>query len=122
MAGTPLYDAYIPSTLRLLDSTDAVLTKAENYAKEKGIDADAEYLGARIHEDMKPLTFQIYTVSRMAKASVTNMTGAASEDWEGEESLKSFADLHARIEKTRALLKSVKPEEFNGREQDEVNM
>lgn len=122
MSSISLYDAYIPHTLQILDATDAVLTKAENYAKEKGIDANAEYLGARLYEDMKPLTFQIYTITRLAKASITTMTGAAAEDWEGEEALQSFDALHARVEKTRALLKAAKPEQFNGRENDEVEM
>lgn len=122
MAGTPLYDAYVPNTLLILDSLDAVLAKAEAYAQEKGIDANAEYLSASLYEDMKPLTFQVLTVSRMAQASVNNLTGAAPEEWAGEESLKSFADLHARVEKTRALLKAVTPEQFNGREQDVVDM
>lgn len=122
MGGITLYDAYVPNVFQLLDCVDDVLTKAENYAKEKGIDANAEYLGARLYEDMKPLTFQIHILARLAKASITSMTGAAAEDWESEESLQSFDALHAHVEKTRALFKSLKPEQFNGRENDDVEV
>lgn len=117
-----LYDAYMPQALQVLDTLDAVLTKAETHAREKGLDADAEYLGARLYDDMNPLTFQVLTVSRLAKASITNLTGAAPEEWPGEESLRSFADLHARVDKTRALLKAATPDQFNGREEEQVEM
>lgn len=122
MSGTSFYDSYVPNVLRILDALDAVLTKAETYAKEKGIDANAEYIDARLIEDMKPLTFQVYTVSRLAKAGINGLTGVAPEDWEGEESLKTFDDLHARVEKTRALFKAATPEQINGKENDDVEV
>lgn len=120
MTGLTLYDTYIGTYLKALSALDGILTKAETHAKENGKDADAEYAGARIHDDMLPLTFQIQSVSNLIKLPISSMTENGSEAWADDE--KTFADLHARIKKTQDLLNSVKPEQINGREEEVVKL
>lgn len=118
MAGTSFYDVYIPQWLSILASLDSIFDKTEAYAKENGKDADAEYAEGRIFEDMRPLAFQVQSVSRIMKLPITLVTGKETGDWESTE--KTFADFRALVEKTRQLLKSVTPDELNGRESDVV--
>lgn len=120
MAGLTLYDTYIVTYSKTLTALEQILTKAEAHAKENGKDVDADYAGASIHEDMKPLTFQVQTLSNLIKLPISSLTGAESEPWADDE--KTFADLHARIKKTRDLIDSVKPEQINGREEEVVKL
>lgn len=116
MSTITLYDAYIPNFLRLLDVLDNILTKAESHAQEKGLDVNAEYINAAIYEDMKPFTYQVDTVVGIPRIITNTLTGSTHEELAGE---ATFAAFHARAEKARALLKTIKPEHINGR-QDEV--
>lgn len=120
MTGLNFYDTYITSWLKILATLDGFLTKAEAHAKETGKDADKDYIGARIIDDMLPLTFQIQTVTNMMKMPIKILTDRPAEEWANEE--KTFAELHARIAKAVELLKSVKPEEMNGREEELVKV
>lgn len=116
MAGYSLYDTYVVPWSKVLVSLDAILTKAEAHAEEKGLNADGEFIGARLCDDMLPLTFQIQTLSSQIKLPLGLLTGKDPE-WPKDE--KTFADLHARIKKTQDYISSIKPEDINGRE-DEV--
>lgn len=116
MAGYSLYDTFVLRWVAALNSLDAILTKAEAHAKEKNIDADAQYIDAKIVDDMRPLTFQVQIVTAAVKLPLGALTGNAP-DWPNEE--KTFADLHARIKLALDYVKGVKPEDINGRE-DEI--
>lgn len=119
MAGYSLYDTFVLRWLAALKSLDAILTKAESHAKEKSIDANAQYIDAKIIDDMRPLTFQIQIVTTAATLPLGTLTGNAldlpSED-------KTFADLHARIKAAQDLVQGVKPEDINGREDEIVKV
>lgn len=116
MAGYSLYDTFVLRWAAALNSLDAILTKAEAHAKEKNIDADAQYIDAKIVDDMRPLTFQVQIVTTAVKLPLGALTGNAP-DWPNEE--KTFADLHARIRLALDYVRGVKPEDINGRE-DEI--
>lgn len=110
----------MPTYIRGLNMLNGILTKAEEYAKEKGVDADAEYPGARIYEDMLPLTKQVQIASDMAKKGVVRITGEEVEVWADEE--KTMAELHARVQKTLDLVKSADPAKVNGKEANVIKV
>ena len=57
-----IYDACVAPLTHMLGSYSGFLTKAENYAKEKGIDPQT-YLEARLIDDMFNLTTQVQIAS-----------------------------------------------------------
>lgn len=122
MAGISIYDAYIPLLSGAIDSLEAILTKAEEHAKENGINVDEAYISARIHEDMLPLSFQVWMVSGMTKTAISAVAGFGADKWSAEEKLESFADLHARLKKTRELVAAATPELVNGKTNEEVDL
>lgn len=54
----------------------------------------------------------------MMKVTISSITGLGREDWPAEE--KTFAELSARVQKTRDLLNQVTPEHLNGRENEVI--
>lgn len=121
MANLTLFDAQVPFIHKSLDALDAILTKGETHAKEKGIDCNAEYFGARIYEDMGPLEFQIQTVTDVIRSFVTALVeGTSTEEWPRDE--KTFEDLHARLEKARKVVHTLKPEHINPRAEEVVEL
>ncbi|KAJ4175689.1 hypothetical protein NW755_014805 [Fusarium falciforme] len=114
MPGTSLYDLTIPTFTEGLQTFDHVLTKAEEYAKEKNLNVDEVFLQARLIEDQLPLTFQVQNISKVVQATVSYLTGVKPALFENDE--KTVVDLHKRIQKTLDLLKTVKPEDVNSRE------
>ena len=112
-----LYDVTIPVFLRNFANLTEILKRSEAFADEKGM-AHEELLGARLIEDMHPLTAQVQRASDTAKfvavrlGQVENMPMADDE--------KTFADLHARIGRTVEFLKSVDRASMDNREDAEV--
>lgn len=53
----------------------------------------------------------------MVKVTISSITGLGPEDWPAE---KTFAELSARVQKTRDLLNQVAPEHLNGRENEVI--
>lgn len=116
----PFYDSFVPILVNSLESLEAILTRAETHAKENNIDVDAEYATARLYEDMRPLTFQVQTVSNATKTFVERITGVKVGEWKDDET--TFEQLFARIKKTQELIKGVKPEDVNGKETQNVEV
>lgn len=116
---TSLYDLTIPIFIRHLESLDAILSKGEAFATEKGIDP-SELLNARLYEDMAPLISQIQRVSDSAKGTAVRLGGVENVVMADEE--KTFADLHARIAKTIAFLKTVPRDAIDGKEEAKVTL
>jgi len=69
-----IYEALVPPVTHMLGSYSGFLTKAENYAREKGIDPNS-YLSARLFEDMLPLTKQVQIATDNAKGAAARLTG-----------------------------------------------
>lgn len=118
MATFSFYDTSFTMLVSMLDSLEAILTKAETHAKENNIDVNAEYVEARLYEDMRPLTFQVQIVSNAAKGFVEKVVGIEVGPWADDET--TFEQLVARIKKTQELVKDVKPEDVNGKENNEI--
>jgi hypothetical protein len=69
---------------------------------------------------MLPLTRQVQIMTDQAKGGASRLAGQESPKWADDE--KTFADLHARIAKTLAHLKSFKPEQFDGAETRQIEL
>ena len=114
---TELYELAVPAFTRGFAALSAILTKGEAFADERGI-AHGELLGARLIEDMHPLTYQVQRVSDTAKGAIARLAGIEAPAMADDEA--SFAELHARIARTVEFVQSVSPASLNGREAAEV--
>ena len=108
-----IYDQFVPVFTQMLSALDKVLSKAEADAAARKIDLDV-FVNGRLAPDMLPLVRQIQIMTDQAKGCASRLAGQESPKWADEE--KTFADLHARIAKTIAHLKTFKPEQFEGAE------
>ncbi|KFH47187.1 hypothetical protein ACRE_020420 [Hapsidospora chrysogenum ATCC 11550] len=100
-----LYDATIVALTTALTTLDDILTVAE---KTAGSDRLPQ---ARLYEDMKPLSFQVYAAARFAEKTLARLTGTPSN--ECADDLVSFADMHARIAEVKGLLAQADKETVN---------
>jgi hypothetical protein len=107
-----LYDITVPVFLRGLATLSGLLEKGRAFAEAEGIDA-AELLEARLAPDMFSLTGQVQRASDAAKFAAVRLGGVENVRFADEE--QSFADLEARIARTRALLQGVPREAIDGR-------
>ncbi|KEY69667.1 hypothetical protein S7711_03151 [Stachybotrys chartarum IBT 7711] len=106
-----LYDATVVHLLLGLDTLDHILDVAEKQPNAESL------LKASLYEDMKPLTFQVHSVTRHSEKILARLSGKESVEFEDE--LVSFADLHARIAKVREALQKADKDEIN-RQGEEV--
>ena len=108
-----MYQASAPSFVNILTNLLAVLKKGEAHAAAKKIDP-LVLTGARLAPDMFPLTRQVQIATDQAKGCVSRLAGLEPPKYEDNE--QTFADLYARLEKTIAYVKSIKPEQIDGSE------
>jgi hypothetical protein len=108
-----------PVFARALRNLSDILAKAEQQAKDKGYDA-AVLLSARLAPDMLPLTRQIHIATDNAKGAACRLSGRDVPSWADDE--KTFAEIQARIAKTRDLLKSVAEADFAGADKRSITL
>jgi len=114
-----MYQASVPVFVRMLTNLSAILKKGEAHAQGKKIDP-AVFTGARLAPDMLPLVRQIQIATDQVKGCAARLAGMEPPAYEDKE--QSFADLYARIDKTIAYLKSVKPAQIDGSEERRVEL
>ncbi|SPJ74182.1 uncharacterized protein FTOL_03912 [Fusarium torulosum] len=117
---TSLYDLIIPTFQQGLQTFDHILSKAEEYAKDQGLNADDAFPQAKLVDDQLPLTFQVQNATKIVQVTIGRLTGVEPTPFESNE--KTIADLHARIQKTLELVRSVKPEDVNSREDTNIEL
>jgi hypothetical protein len=108
-----LYDQLVPPFTQMLESLDKVLSKAEADAAARKIDPQV-LVNGRLAPDMLPLTRQVQIMTDQCKGGASRLAGQEPPKWADDEA--NFADLHARVAKTIAHLKSFKPAQFDGAE------
>ena len=113
-----MYQASVPVLTRMLTNLSAVLKKGEAHAQAKKIDP-AVFTGARLAPDMFPLIRQVQIATDQAKGCASRLAGVEPPKQDNEQ---TFADLYARIDKTVAYLKSVKPAQIDGSEERRVEL
>jgi hypothetical protein len=112
-----MYKASVPVFSAMLKALDHVLTKAERHAAETGVDL-AELFSARLAPDMLPLKSQVQIACDHAKGAPCRLAGLDIPSFPDTEA--NFADLHARIGKTRDLLKTFAEAEIDGSEERDI--
>jgi hypothetical protein len=93
------------------------LDQAEAFCTEKKIDPSV-LLTARLSPDMRSLTNQVQLASDHAKGAFYRTAGLASPSLADTET--TFAELHARIDKTLELISDVTAQQLEGRENADV--
>lgn len=111
MSYTP-YDDSIPLAKDALNSVKTILKIAEKHPNAANLPA------ARLHPDMKPLTFQVEIVARASVRLLGRLSGQEDLCLEGE--LTTFADMYERIEKAQAMLANADIDLINGRINDKI--
>lgn len=112
-----MYAASVPLIKQMLQSLDAILSKAEAHAKAKKIEP-AVLLQARLYPDMFPLVRQVQIASDNAKGIAGRLAGVNIPSFADTE--QSFEELHARIAKTLDFLDAIKPEQVDGSEERHI--
>lgn len=106
-----MFDSSVTVFDNFLKGLAAILRKAEAHCEAKKIEPDA-LLKARLYPDMFHFTRQVQLVSDFAKGTGARLAGIAAPSFPDEE--KTFAELQARIAKTRDFLATLKKEQFAG--------
>ena len=106
-----MFTATVPPLKLMLKNLSAVMSKAEAAIEAKKIDPSA-FLGARLFPDMLNFTKQVQIASDNAKGAAARLAGVEIPKFEDNET--SFAELHARIDKTIAFLDTLTEAQFEG--------
>jgi hypothetical protein len=117
--GLTMHGVAAPVFLLGLKSLAHVLGKAEAHAKDKGIDP-ATLAGARLIEDMFPLTRQVQIATDHAKGAMARLAGREVPKWEDTET--TLAELQARVAKADAYVRSVPASALDGAETRQISL
>lgn len=112
-----MYQASVPVFLKTLGNLAAILDKGAGFAAAKKIDPSV-LLTYRLAPDMLNLTRQVQIAADHAKRAVARLAGIEAPAYEDNEA--SFADLKARIDKTIAFIKTLKPGQIDGAEDRDI--
>ena len=112
-----MYAASVPLLNQMLDSMSHVLSKAEAHATAKNIAPEA-YLQARLFPDMFPLTRQVQIAADFAKGIAGRLAQADLPAYEDNE--QTFAELQARIAKTKNFIATLDAAKFEGAESRDI--
>jgi len=112
-----MYQASVPVFLKTLDNLAAILDKGAAFAAARKIDPSV-LLAYRLAPDMLNLTRQVQIAADHAKRAVARLAGIEAPAYEDNEA--SFAELKARIDKTVAFIKTMKPGQIDGSEERDI--
>lgn len=108
-----IYEVTVPTLVRSLDNLAVVLDKGRAHAEQEKIEP-AVLLNMRLYPNMFTLTRQVQIASDTAKGCLARL--AATEPPKFEDNEASFAELAARIEKTRAFIRGFQPRQLEASE------
>lgn len=114
-----MYQASVPTFVRMLNNLAAILEKAAAHAEARKIDP-AVLVNSRLFPDMLPLTKQVQIASDGAKGGAARLAGMEPPKFEDTET--TFAELIARIRKTIAYLDTLKAGQIDGSEDRTVTL
>jgi hypothetical protein len=109
----------VPAFVRGLSILSTLLKKGEEHAAQAGLDPDT-LLGARLADDMLPLTAQIQRASDTAKFAAQRIGGGEAPKFADDET--SFAQLQERIANTIAYLQGVDAAQLDAGADREVTL
>jgi hypothetical protein len=111
--------ASVPAFVRGLTILSTLLKKGEEHAAQAGIKPET-LLGARLAEDMLPLTAQVQRASDTAKFAAQRIGGGEAPKFADDET--SFAQLQERIASTIAYVQSVDAAQLDAGAEREVTL
>ncbi len=114
-----MYQASVPTFIRVLNNLCAILEKAAAHAEAKKIDP-AVLTNSRLYPDMLPLARQIHIATDQAKGCGARLAGIEPPKFEDTEA--TFPELIARIQKTINFLDTLKPEQIDGSEKKTITL
>lgn len=114
-----MYQAAVPVFIRMLRNLRAILEKGAAHADAKKFDS-AVLVSSRLAPDMLALARQVQIASDTAKGCAARLGGIDPPKFEDNE--KSFPELLARLDKTVAFLKTVKPAQIDGSEDRDITL
>lgn len=120
MSSISLSEVVIPTFAKGLKTLDHIINRAEQHAKENGLDPNLEYPDTRLVEDMRPFTFQVQNATTTVRKTLSRLTGQEIEAWKDDE--RSIADLHRRISLALSLLESADTKQIDDRADDQVEL
>lgn len=113
-----LFDVTVPQFIRTLNNLNAILDKAETYAKTKNFDTTV-LLNDRLAPDMFPMLKQIQIACDTAKLCASRLSG--KEAPMNDDSEKTLADIKTRIQNTVKYLETFNASDFNGAETKHIS-
>lgn len=114
-----MYQASVPVFVHGLSVLSHLLRRGEAHARDIGTDP-AALVEARLAPDMLTLAGQVQRASDTSKLSIERLSGTPAPRLEDNE--KTFAELHARIDKTIAYIKSVPEAQLAGAENKTIEL
>lgn len=114
-----LYDVSIPVFTLSLNNLAAILDKAASHSEKKKVDPKA-LPATRLIVDMLPLSAQIQIACDTAKGAAARLAGVEIPKHEDTEA--TIPELKARVVKTLAFIRTIKPEQLQGAETREVTL
>jgi hypothetical protein len=108
-----MYDLTVPVFLRGLEIVDEYCDTAAEFAQKRGIDS-LTLVNARLAPDMLPLSGQVQCASDGSKGPTGRLAGITPPSFADVE--KTIPELKERIDKTKAFLESINPEQLVGSE------
>jgi len=114
-----MYQASAPTFIRLLNSLDAILVKAQAHAEAKKIDP-AVLLNSRLFPDMFALMRQIQIATDHAKGAMARLAGVEVPKYEDTE--QGFEEIRARLAKTIAFVRSFSAVQIDGSEEKIISL
>lgn len=104
-----MYYLAVRQFARTLKNLDAVLEKAQGYAKARNFDPN-NFLTERLHPDMLPFAAQVRIACDHAKTAAASLSGKEAPKHEDNE--KTFEELRGRIAKCVAYLDTFTAQDF----------
>ena len=114
-----MYQASVPTFVRMLNNLAAILEKAAAQAEARKWDP-AVLINARLYPDMLPFVQQIQIASDGAKGGAARLAGQEPPKYEDNE--KTFADLIGRVRKTIDYLNGLTPAQIDGSEERTITL
>ena len=114
-----LYQASVPSFVRMLTNLSEILNKAAVHAEAKKIDPSI-FINGRLAPDMFPLSRQVQIATDMVKGCAARLAGIEVPSYEDNEA--TFAELQARVAKTVAFLQSIEASQIDGSEERDITV
>lgn len=112
-----MYSASVPVFTKMLSNLSHFLDKAEASAIARKFETSVLVAG-RLAPDMLPFATQVRIACDAAKLTFARVGGLDAPKFEDNET--TFAELKERIAKTLVFIATVKPEDMNGKEANEV--